>query len=659
MYQLVIYLTFLRSCSAVIYSLNETEYNKMPPLYALDEYSSCLLEPGGTYCVADFDLFAEHHSALMDMIQQYSAHKMKHFNHTQIHRGVCVTKTCERFIKDQTNDTADPRQTLEACLNHSIWETYKIQARLNGIRYCKRASDTIDIDTYDVIVAVVYVILIALNVIGSCYDVVFCKKRKKPGNPYLLAFSVSRNWNRLVAPTGTGDPRLERLKLFHGMRTMTMFCVFFSHTVLIMAFAYVNNPLFIEKSYEDPAKQILFNGSLVTHTFFVMSSFLMAFNLQLHAEKHKVGLMQWPKGVLQRWLRLTPTYTLVLATISTWMRHLGSGPLWDLVVGSEATACRQYWWAHLLYVNNYVYEDAWCAPQTWYLAADTQLFCFGLLLCVAARSKRARCSALLLTFLASLVILALHTYLQDLEAVVIQSPETYRDLYAQDNTFRLLYIRGHTNLSTYTLGLAGGFFAYYWQSIGKDFTKYKNFRWLFWLCFPLGVLVILSGGLFYTDGARAPTTLRVLYATFYKPVFQALVVMIILGCIFKIDSVYRSVVEWRGFTWAGRVSYSAFLLHTMFQRGLVGSQAQPTHMSDYYVMTVLCATIFLSFSCAVPLWLCVEAPAAAITRAAFASSRDRRDILPEDKDRNDALTDARGEKRDALTASGEWRDIRN
>ncbi|XP_028169290.1 nose resistant to fluoxetine protein 6-like [Ostrinia furnacalis] len=423
MYQLVMLLITIQSCSAVIYSLNETEYYKMPRLYDLDEYSACLQEPAAAYCVADFELFTEEDSALMDMIQQYSDHKMKHFNHTQIHRGVCVTRTCADFIQN-LNDTADPSGVLEACLNHTIWKDYRIQVRLKEIRYCKRAGDTIDIDTYDVIVAVVYVILILLNVIGSCYDIMFCKGREKSGNPYLLAFSISRNWDRMVAsPKKGSEPRLERLKLFHGMRTMTMFCVFFSHTVLMMAFSYVNNPLYIEKAYEDPMKQILFNGSLVTHTFFVMSSFLMAFNLQLHAEKHQLGWHHWPKGVLTRWLRLTPTYALVLATISTWMRHLGSGPLWELVVGSEAAACRRYWWAHLLYVNNYVYDDALCAPQTWYLAADTQLFCFGLLLCIAAQSKRARTAALTLTFLASLVITALHTYLQDLEAVVIQSPE--------------------------------------------------------------------------------------------------------------------------------------------------------------------------------------------------------------------------------------------
>lgn len=49
----------------------------------------------------------------------------------------------------------------------------------------------------------------------------------------------------------------------------------------------------------------------------------------------------------------------------------------------------------------------------------------------------------------------------------------YRSLYAHDRTFRLLYVRGHTNLSTYTLGLTGGFLAYYWHKIGKNFDEFK------------------------------------------------------------------------------------------------------------------------------------------------------------------------------------------
>ncbi|KAJ2948777.1 hypothetical protein O0L34_g8035 [Tuta absoluta] len=134
---------------------------------------------------------------------------------------------------------------------------------------------------------------------------------------------------------------------------------------------------------------------------------------------------------------------------------------------------------------------------------------------------------------------------------------------------------------------------------------------------PVGVGVILSGGLFYVDGEPASTLLRVSYAALYKPVFQLLIVGIIIGCIFKIENVYRGIVEWRGFTWTGKVAYGGFLLHTLFQRGLIGSQVAPIHVTDYYVLTIMAATILLSFMSAGILWVCVENPCASVTKALF------------------------------------------
>lgn len=51
--------------------------------------------------------------------------------------------------------------------------------------------------------------------------------------------------------------------------------------------------------------------------------------------------------------------------------------------------------------------------------------------------------------------------------------------------------------------------------------------------------------------------------------------------------IYRGIVEWRGFTWTGRVSYSAFLLHTIFQRTYIGHKTTTLVMSDYNVVGVL------------------------------------------------------------------------
>ncbi|KPJ00879.1 Nose resistant to fluoxetine protein 6 [Papilio xuthus] len=560
----------------------------MPALYSLDEYERCLSDAGGTFCLIDLDLFSDQPSELMRYIHEYSADTKKHFNHTQIHRGVCVTQSCS-FLNYSAWDL---NTTLEACVNDTIWRNYKVQARLNNINYCYNADDRGGLDTSDLAVIIIYMILIAVNVVGSLYDVLFCHPSSKSGNPYILSFSLRRNWAKLVSPAGIGpDPRLERLKSFQGLRALTMACVIFSHVALAMGHSYLRNPDFIEKSLEDPSKQILLNGNLVTHTFFVMSAFLLAYNFQINAEKHKASLWEFPKGVLLRLIRLTPTYALVLATCATLLRHTGSGPLWQDLVVRQATDCRQYWWAHMLFIQNYIFTDNTCLLETWYLAADTQLFCVGLLVCLLCRRPRARQLALMSLFLLSLLITAATTYFIDLDPIVIHSPETIRILYTRDKTFHYSYIQGHANLSPYVLGLAGGFLAYHWQTDAKDVEKYKKYRCVVWSMFPLGVLLLLSGAVFYMDIAL-PTSFKLAYATLYKPIFHLIILVVIMGCVFKIESVYRCILEWRGFTWAGRLTYGAYLLHTSFQRTLIGSQVQTIYIGEY---NVVCLFYFQHF----------------------------------------------------------------
>lgn len=49
----------------------------------------------------------------------------------------------------------------------------------------------------------------------------------------------------------------------------------------------------------------------------------------------------------------------------------------------------------------------------------------------------------------------------------------YRELYATDDTFKLVYIRGHTNISIYALGIMAGLLTYYLQLGQKDFSAYR------------------------------------------------------------------------------------------------------------------------------------------------------------------------------------------
>lgn len=107
---------------------------------------------------------------------------MKHFNHTQIHRGVCLTTTCKEYVQNHSLQTnQDLQLLLKECLNESLWKRYELHVQLENILYCNKEGDIIRYDLSDIIVAVVYLAIIVLNIAGSLYDVVYYRKDDKSG----------------------------------------------------------------------------------------------------------------------------------------------------------------------------------------------------------------------------------------------------------------------------------------------------------------------------------------------------------------------------------------------------------------------------------------------------------------------------------------------
>ena len=114
-------------------------------------------------------------------MQEYSDHKIKHFNHTIIHRGTCVTK-CISHLNHTLETTPDLKRRLEECVNETIWEKYKIETKLTKFHYCKRYDEKIVLDATDFVMAAVYAIILILNIFGSFYDIIICEEDNKKGN---------------------------------------------------------------------------------------------------------------------------------------------------------------------------------------------------------------------------------------------------------------------------------------------------------------------------------------------------------------------------------------------------------------------------------------------------------------------------------------------
>lgn len=83
---------------------------------------------------------------------------------------------------------------------------------------------------------------------------------------------------------------------------------------------------------------------------------------------------------------------------ATWLAHLVRGPFTDKIIYKERNSCRRNGWTNILYLNNHINKEEMvckiyrvsviildgpitmiffyfqCLQQTWYLAADTQVF---------------------------------------------------------------------------------------------------------------------------------------------------------------------------------------------------------------------------------------------------------------------------------------------
>lgn len=130
----------------------------------------------------------------MILFKEFSEKKSTHFNHTRIRYSVCVSRTCQPYIPNTTAVTAE---SLEGCLNESIWQNYKLKTKLEK-HYCHRANDIIDVDISDILVAVMLLTIVVVNIVGTISDN-RCTLNGKEGILYcFITTKVIKDLNKTV-----------------------------------------------------------------------------------------------------------------------------------------------------------------------------------------------------------------------------------------------------------------------------------------------------------------------------------------------------------------------------------------------------------------------------------------------------------------------------
>ncbi|XP_063833267.1 O-acyltransferase like protein-like [Ostrinia nubilalis] len=454
--------------------ISDEQFYEMPRLFHLDHYEECLAARG-VYCVGSFELAPDEPSPLYQLMQLHSSNWVDNFNHTRLHRGLCVSRRCELDDEHQPMDA-----WFASCVNASTMSAYNLSARLYHLEYCERGAGPAPappLTTSERAFAGVLATLLALAAVSTGLDLTLTDHAKKSMS-WALSWSLRESWRALcAAPPSTGVD----LQALDGLRVLGLLCFVIEHVCWLNTLTYIVNTRHVEKMRSETDVMLVSNSTLMVQAFFLMSAFLLANKLlqQRRRQQRLAVCSTILDTMLNRIVRMSPTYFMVVWFASSWWARGGAGPLWAPLVAGEAAVCRRKWWTHLLYLNNLLLADDKCLIQTWYLAADMQLYLCALLLTLALWRLR-RAALLVLGALLVAVVLATGAAAYAWHLVptfVLHRPEAVRALYSGDLSFNLLY---QSPLGNAPGALAGLLLAHLHHALLDANVRLSDYRWFRW-----------------------------------------------------------------------------------------------------------------------------------------------------------------------------------
>ncbi|XP_049879345.1 O-acyltransferase like protein-like [Pectinophora gossypiella] len=611
----------------IIYDLTEEEYYEMPQLFHMEEYEGCLALGGG-YCVGSFELSPGHPRALAlyTRMKGYSNNWVSHFNHTRLHRAVCLARSCASTRPQPGGDSHTLETWFASCVNASMMSSYGLWARPLRVEYCARGrAPAPALSGSERAFAALLAALLALAALSTVLDLTLNDHAKK-GAAWALSFSIRGSWRALQAPVagaGAAGAAARRegdtdLRSLDGLRVLCMMCVIIEHVCWLATQAFVDNTREYETMRSATDVMLMINSTLVVQIFFLMSSFLLAHKLLQQRRRGETirPLATFGDTMLNRIIRVSPSYWVVVWFAASWWPRLGAGPLWAPLVEREAAVCQHKWWTHLLYLNNVIYPDDKCLIQTWYLAADMQLYAWSLALTLLLLRVRRGALALLTALLAAAVaaVAGLAYVWRLVPTYAMHSPELVRAIYSGEASFNVLY---QSPLSNSPGALAGLLLAHAHHALLDARINLNNYKWFRWWSAVAPALAVwwaaaaprlLAAGPPPRAGAAALAALE-------RPVFSFFVALGLLGAMHDVQSPLRTLFSWRGWATPARLSFGVLLLHLPLNKSLIANRLAPSQVTRQTTIFEWFGVALVSYACALPLALLVELPAQALLRA--------------------------------------------
>ncbi|CAK1550256.1 unnamed protein product [Leptosia nina] len=597
--KIFIYAILVVSIKAVLGSkiqMNDTLLEWFPPLYDLDEWSSCQ-HPMDQYCIVDAVLYSNQPSKLLDTLKEYSAETAKHYNRTQIHRGICIPRC--------PGNSTDVVEAAQSCIDESI-RPYHLEAKVISVNWCRTAG-TQRASGGARAMGVIVVTLLVITLVATGVSLVDGKQ----GNKVLLAFSLKKNWELLTSNRLKQESRLKDFKCLDGVKALGIQSVIFTHVVIVSSHSFTDNPDFIERLYDQLPWKVLMNSPLFLQVFFSMTGFITSYFVLIVAEKRTINLAACVFSTISRYIRLAPVTLFALCFTMFWFPLLGSSPHWTWLVEREANSCSQVWWYFPFFGQNFIDTKNYCLGHLWYVGADMHFHIFGMLLLVVLLRFRWLAIPVLSTIFISIgVASGVVAYIYGHMPIITgQPPEVLRTLFADSSVIPHLYIVPWVNPGFFA-GLIIGFIHYRNIQKGIKLSEILWFNILFKISLHLTALVAALGVFFLADNSP-PLWVGVVYTMFDRTLVSVFLSISILGLV----TFLLTALSWRGFDVLGRLTYCAFVIHFIILRFIMANNTTLIHINLFSIVYFQIITTVLTYIVSIPVHLIIELPLIQVWKA--------------------------------------------
>lgn len=317
-----------------------------------------------------------------------------------------------------------------------------------------------------------------------------------------------------------------------------------------------------------------------------------------------------------RYLRLTPTYTLVMG-LAIILPSLGAGPFWAQSMNQlESANCRSNWWLNLLYVNNHISPDKLCLTHSWHLSNSVQFYLIALVLfgLYFYSFKQTTLLIWILLFSSSTAVTFALTSMNEFPpSILATSPSSQPERLIYKYS---LFNKPWPHLPSFLVGILTGYLILT-NGRNKKAQLAPTWRFLVWLFGSLIALSLINSLYPWNMGLKMDPIVSALHGCTFRTLWSICCALLIYELSVGCYSYLPQLLGWPGFQVTSRLTFGAYLLHPLIIHYQIGQTRERLDVSTSSRVIQFFGTLLLTYLSSILLALIIEGPSIQLERLIF------------------------------------------